>query len=247
MVSFVNYRVDILSAFRDAWVFFLNMSVLRFIASYLKTRQAVQWWSKRQSMHLLQESHNIRDQLLQQSFTIRRRIERDLADSSSPSTENGQIWLNQLEQFNYSLESFSDRLVPAYSEDSLPLAIQYLVQSWKTRQPQLKFQLDLPVSWKQEPSERNLIIVKILDELLRITLGETSTHDFIHIGLEQPSQVLSLKVNITYQNKANVVNLTHLKDLEYLCEIFQVLTSGKCEHYREDLKASWDFRWEPSS
>ncbi len=223
---------------------FLNMNLLRFFASYLKTEKALQWWSKRQSMHLFQESHKIRDQLLQESFILRRSIERDLADNAELLSQNHQAWLNQLEQLHHSLEKLSDRLVPAYTEDSLPLAIQCLIKSWQLRNPPVKFQLDLPTGWRQEQPERNLLIVKILDELIRINLAKNSKKVLIYIGLKKQSNLGKITIQTTYPDNCNISKSSKSKDVEYLNKTFKVLTSGQCFYRIKDSKISWYFSWE---
>jgi hypothetical protein len=235
--------LSLINGFESASTF-LNMNLLRFFASYLKTEKALQWWSKKQSMYLFQESHKIRDQLLQESFVLRRSIERDLAENAELLPQNHQAWLNQLEQLHHSLEKLSDRLVPAYTEDSLPLAIQCLINSWQLRNPPVKFQLDLPTSWRQEQPERNLLIIRILDELLRINLSKNSKKILIYIGLKPQSSMVYLTVKITYNDNCNMSNFSKAKDLEYLSETFRVLTSGQCFYRREDSKISWYFSWE---
>jgi hypothetical protein len=223
---------------------FLNMNLLRFFASSLKTEKALQWWSKRQSLHLFQESHKIRDQLLQESFILRRSIERDLAENAELLPKNHQAWLNQLEQLHHSLEKLSDRLVPAYTEDSLPIAIQCLIESWQIRNPPVKFQLDLPTGWRQEQPERNLLIVKILDELIRINLANNSKKILIYIGLKKQSNLGKLTIQTTYPDNCTIIKSSKSKDVEYLNETFRVLTSGQCFYRQEDSKISWYFSWE---
>ena len=223
---------------------FLNMNFLRFFVSYFKTEKALQWWSKRQSMHLFQESHKIRDQLLQESFILRRSIERDLADNAELLSQNHQAWLNQLEQLHHSLEKLSDRLVPAYTEDSLPIAIQCLINSWQIRNPPVKFQLDLPTGLREEQPERNLLIVKILDELLRINLANNSKQILIYIGLKRLSNVGELTIQATYTDNCTIIKPYKSEELEYLSETFRVLTSGQCFYRQEDSKISWYFSWE---
>jgi hypothetical protein len=223
---------------------FFNMNLLRFFASYLKTEKALQWWSKRQSMHLFQESHKIRDQLLQESFVLRRSIELDLAENPELLRQNHQAWLNQLEQLHHSLEKLSDRLVPAYTEDSLPIAIQCLINSWQIRNLPVKFQLDLPTGWREEQPERNLLIVKILDELLRINLTNNSKKILIYIGLKRLSNVEKLTIQATYTDNCTIIKPSKSEELEYLSQTFRVLTSGQCFYRREDSKISWYFSWE---
>jgi hypothetical protein len=222
------------------------MSLLRFVLAYFKTQQALQWWSKKQSMYLLQESHQIRDQLLQQSFAIRRNIERDLAEGTEALPQKSQVWLNQLEQFHRDLEKLSDRLVPAYAEDSLPIAVQYLINSWQTRHPQVNFQLDIIGNWKPDSSARNLIIIKILDELFKIALAEHTAKTSIKVYLELNLYVDIEKVKMIYFNRFSIPTFSKQRDLEYLCKTFQFLTSGQYSYNLENFQESLCFYWKYS-
>jgi hypothetical protein len=181
---------------------------------------------------------------LQESFILRRSIERDLAENAELLPKKHQAWLNQLEQLHHSLEKLSDRLVPAYTEDSLPIAIQCLINSWQIRNPPVKFQLDLPTGWREEQPERNLLIVKILDELLRINIAKHSKQILIYIGLKRLSNVGELTIQATYTDNCTIIKPSKSEELEYLSETFRVLTSGQCFYRQENSKMSWYFSWE---
>lgn len=219
-----------------------NMKIPWFLQFYFRTQQALQWWSRRQSMYLFHESQKIRDGLLQESFTIRRSLECSLEDNTALSAHRSKDWLNQVEKFHYSLEQLSDRLFPAYIEEGLPLAIQFIIETWQKAHPQFKFELDLPIYWRQEPSDRSLIIVRVLDELLKITLSEM-TEISIFISLKLQSDVGELIVQTFYPDQSTLISSCAVKDLEYLSQSFQFLTSGQCFYRTKDFSLSWYCRW----
>lgn len=193
-------------------------------------------------MQLFHESQKIRDGLLQESFTIRRSLERSLEDDTVLSVDKSQDWLNQVEKFHYSLEQLSNRLFPAFIEESLPLAIQFIIETWQKSHAKLKFKLDLPSYWRQEPSDLSLVVVKVLDELLKITLtGMTEVS--IYISLKLQSGVGRLIVQTFYPDESTLVSSYSAKDLEYLSQSFQFLTSGQCFYQRKDTTLSWCCCW----
>jgi hypothetical protein len=218
------------------------MNLLWLLASYFRTQRALQWWSQRQSIQLAHEAKKIRDGLLQESFTMRRSLELSLLEFEL-STNRRQDWLKKIDKFHHSLEQLSDCLYPAYIEDSLPLAINCVVESWQTYNQRLKFETELPRHWRHEPPERSLIILKVLDELIRIISSESLTEILIHISLKLQGKVGELMVHISYPDLTTLVFYSNLKDLEYLSQTFQFLTSGQCFRRRKDLTVAWYFRW----
>ena len=178
--------VVILSLFQTIRVFLAQlMSLCCFPASYLRSQKALQWWQQKQSKQLSREAEKIRDGLLQESFTLRRILELSLLNEDLTSTQLNQDLLEKMEKFHQSLEQLSDRLSPAYIEDSLPLAIQCVVESWQTSNSNVKIEMELPAVWRQEPLDRSLLILKILDELLQMSSSELVTELSIHISLKE--------------------------------------------------------------
>jgi len=212
-------------------------------ASYLRAKRALQWWQKRQSMQLSCEAEKIRDSLLQESFTIRRRLELSLANEDSTSTELNQDLLKKMEKLDRGLRQLSERLSPACIEDSLPLAIEGWVESWLSSNSKLKIEMEVPASWQPEPLERSLVILRILDELLRINAAERATELSIDISLKQQRNVRELIVQISYPDLSTLVSSWGKEDLEYLSQIFQFLLPGQCFRHTEELTGVWCFRW----
>ncbi|MBF2004442.1 MAG: hypothetical protein IGS49_02935 [Chlorogloeopsis fritschii C42_A2020_084] len=219
------------------------VTLILFVKSYYKVQQALQWWSCRQSLKLFLEAEKIRDDLLQESFTIRRNLELLPVESRELSTNKTQEFLKKIDNFHQSLAQLSDRLFPVYLQDSLPFAIQSLLEPWLVSHSHIYFQIELPSAWRHEPAERSLVILRALEELLKITLSEALTQTSIYIRLEQKANLGNLLVKITYPDLATLAFYTHLPELDYLCESFKFLTSGKCVCHSKNLSLNCNFSW----
>ncbi len=218
------------------------MTFVRFLASYHRTQKALKWWSCRQSTKLFLEAEKIRDGLLQESFTIRRTLELLPVDHQDASVNTNQDVLKKIDNFHHSLAQLSDRLFPAYLPDSLPMAIECVLEPWETSDKQVDFNIDLPTYWRHEPAERSLIILSALEELLRITLPEGLTQTSIYINLKQQKKTGELMVQITYPDISTLA-LCSSPELGYLSESFRFLTSGKCFYRSKNLSVAWYFCW----
>ncbi|MGI8504646.1 MAG: hypothetical protein ACR2LR_26475 [Hassallia sp.] len=217
------------------------LTFIWFLRYFYGTKQALQWWSSRQSLRLSLEAENIRDSLLQESFTMRRSLELLPVDSMglSPTSEEH---LQRINSFHQSLTQLSDRLSPAYIQDSLPLAIQSLLKLWVESHPNLDFCIDMPNYWLHEPAERSLVVLKALDELLRISLPELVQLS-VYISLKQHGNISQLVVQITYPDISALIFDSHKSELNYLCKSFRFLTSGKCFYRSQKPSVAWYFYW----
>nr|MDZ8060710.1 hypothetical protein [Nostoc sp. EkiNYC01] len=194
-------------------------------------------------MKLFVEAERIRDDLLQESFTIRRNLDLLTVDNLNLSDNKIQECLKQIDNFHHSLVQLSDRLFPASLQDSFPLAIECLLEPWLVSNPQLYFQIDLPLYWRHEPAERSLIVLTALNELLTITLAEVLASTSVYITLKQQKNIGQLIVEITYSNMSTFVLHSRLPELNYLCETFRLLTSGKCFNRTRNMNIRWYFYW----
>jgi hypothetical protein len=219
------------------------VTLIRFFTSYHRTQQALQWWSYRQSMKLFQEAEKIRDGLLQESFIIRRSLEMLPVDDLELSSHKSQDCLKKIDKLHQSLVELSDRLFPVYLQDSLPLAIQYVLEPWRTSYSHLYFRLHLPTCWRYESIGCSLTIIRVLEELLRITLPEVLTPISISIHLEEQQSMGQLMVQITYPDIYTLIFYSSLPELRFLCKTFKVLTSGKCFYKNKNLSIFWYFSW----
>lgn len=219
------------------------MSLFYWPTSYLRLQQALQWWQRRQSRQLSNEAEKIRDNLLQESFTLRRSLEISLLNEDANLTKVNHELLKQMDKFYHYLQQLSDRLSPAYIEDSLPLAISYAVEYWKTYYPNIKIKLNLSADWEQESLDRSLLILNILEELFRTTIAELSTEVSIVLNLEQQQNLCDLTLQISSHHTSALVSYWDRKELEYLSQTFEFLTDGQCSRWKEDFTVNWRFHW----
>ena len=180
----VNYDTEMVnvlcsSSLENAILIACIAIIIWLFVSYSRARRALQWWERRRAFQLYCETERIRNGLLQESLAMRRSIELLLGDSCEISLQSVRDWLTGIEKFHHSLGQLSDRLSPPYVEESLPLAIQYLLELWQTYNPKLNIQMELPRDWPDESPECSRVILIALDELLRITLSEVATS---HLG-----------------------------------------------------------------
>ena len=168
-------------------------------------------------MHLHQAAEEIRNGILQKSFSLRRTFEVALNDTAPGSSLNSQ-WLKTLEDLHTEFGLLSDRLSPPGLEDGLPLAIHYQSQQWQADYSDWEFKLDLPDQWMVEPCDRSRVILTALDELLRSTLCDDLPDKCVRICLtfEPPSRKLSVQIPTAqtgeYQPQSKFVRSSSFSD-----------------------------------
>ncbi|HEY9660161.1 MAG TPA: hypothetical protein V6C65_17015, partial [Allocoleopsis sp.] len=111
------------------------MVVLWLVASHLEMQRALQWWFRRQSLKMMDQSEQIHNGVLQDLFAVRRSLELASANENPISTTQRQTWLNQAEKIHHSLEQISDFLTPPYLAESLTLALQMKLKDWQLEHP----------------------------------------------------------------------------------------------------------------
>ncbi|WP_373270742.1 hypothetical protein [Nostoc sp. T09] len=220
-----------------------TMTLVWFLFLYHRIQQALQWWSYRQSVKLFLEAEKIRDDLLQDSFTIRRNLDILSTDNVDLSLNKTQEFLQKIDHFHQSLVSLSDRLFPFHLQYSLPLAIGCLLEPWDTSNPHLYFHIDMPPDWHNETAKHSLIVLITVEELLTMIVPEVVMPISIHIYLKQQKNLSNLNIEITYPDLSTLINYSTLPELQYLCDSFCFLTSGKCFRRTKNLRVAWYFRW----
>ena len=238
---------------KDLLLLFVILSVMSFIwlgASHLETRQTLRWWSKMQIAQLWHESDRIHNGVLQKVFTVRRELELSMLNEPEVLSGKHRDWLTQIEQIHSSLEALSSRLSPPYLEESLPLAIQAMLQSWTVRYP-LTLKTELPLQWINESPEHNQTLLRLLNEVLRLSLIEKLSLEVLKntvlwVDLSSIDCHAKLTVRITYPNAkiAGAIESTLFnREKRYLNRTFECLNSGKIFYYKNDIITQWCFRW----
>lgn len=214
------------------------------LAAHLGTRRILRWGYQRQANQLGNEAEKIREGLLQESFALRRSLELALADDRA-CTKEVKTWLTQMETIQHSLEALTDRLSPPYLNDSLPLAIQHILQHWQTTHPGLRLDIELPMHWGEEPIAQRRVILAFLKELLPIIaaqpLPETVLYAQLKTSFSQQARS-SLLIQLTAPNTADLFASAgpELADLQ---QFFQVLADGKCYCQQQGSTVTWRCQW----
>ncbi|MBE9044705.1 hypothetical protein IQ255_09845 [Pleurocapsales cyanobacterium LEGE 10410] len=218
-------------------------------------KEAIQWWYQKKLRQWSSEANLIREQLLQESFAMRRSLELSSIESDK-LTAHHQKYVERLENFHSSLKQLSDRLDPPYLNEGLPFALQYSVERWRERLPESQFKLNLPPFWQQKSSTDDFMVFSILEDLLNIQKTNTLSNNLIAIDLEQNLFISKfdrqLKVMFVGEKATNsrldsdrVEEDTNgnRQELQYLQQIFEGLTSGSCKNISGENSDLWLFEW----
>ncbi len=178
---------------------------------------------------------------------MRRQLELSLVQPLGDSAEAHQTLLSTIEKFHRALNELSDNLAPPYLGDSLPLAIQSAMETWKAHHPQYPLKLELPAEWGHESPEQGRILLTTLAELLRLTLLEVqATQVSIAVRLTAQAQFNELKLQLSGPAVTAIATCAGNTEFDQLSRAFCFLMSGKCCHQRHDQTVVWCLRWYPS-
>ncbi|MGL6340710.1 MAG: hypothetical protein ACRC80_16415 [Waterburya sp.] len=207
-------------------------------------KEALQWWYQKKSRQLESEANLIREQVLQESFAMRRSLELSSIKSNEFATSSGQKCLEQLENFHLTLKELSDRLSPPCINEGLPWALQYLVKKWQKKNPSCQIELNLPLNWQQKSQAHNFVILNILEDLWQIHL--LSENNFIFINLKQNT----INNQLNHQLKAifikqdkKLLTSKNSQELKYIQKSFEYLMSGSCQNLWIKDSNIWSFQW----
>jgi hypothetical protein len=220
--------------------------VFGLLVAQFEARRALQWWYHRQTAQLFHAAESIRNGMLQQSFTMRRHLELALTNRVETPASIEQTCLNTIEQLHHALQDLSDDLSPPYVDDSLPLAIQSKLESWKLRDSKCCFTWELPASWRPESYERSQLILMALDELFRLMLVTFAGKGSIAVRLSPLGDQNELTVQFAFPDRWHPPPDT-ARELKYLRQAFRFLTAGECFYRRQPLGLTWYFRWRSSN
>lgn len=198
----------------------------------------MQWWQQRQIHRTHEEAELIRDGILQELFAIRRSLELAHTEQQPISQES----LQQLETLHDRLEQVSNALSPAFSRDSLSLAIQHLLHQLQQQYPQMQVSVQLPVNHRSL-SLSSRVALTAFEELLALvveTFGEALS---LVVSLEYQNQMALLTVRVSGVKPGQQEAIAHLSDLSHLCHAFQFLTEGFLQQRVHDSWVEWQFRW----
>ena len=203
-------------------------------ASHWQMQQALRWWHQRTSMERAAQTDQIQNGLLQDLFALRL----SLSAASSSSQPDALIIVDRL---HHSLKHLSEALTHPYLTDSLPLAIQSLLQQWQITHPIHQLQLDLPADWLVESPEQSRILLETLATWLELT-ADPEIPTLLSVSLRQQANRAELTLRWLDSNTTQTA-ATHAKELRYLRDCFRCLMPGHCHSEIHSQKIQWQFRW----
>jgi hypothetical protein len=243
VVKIISLKTEMLILLDCVVIITSSAIVLYLLLSYQQTQRALIWWNSRQWLKMYQEGEAIQNGLLQESFVIRRHLEISSVDPSFCQQEQEQYYLATMEKFHNSLKELSDYLSPAHIDDSLPLAIQYLLVKWESRIPGLNLQMKLPNEWHHELLFTSRCILLVLEELLQMTSSIFCSTLSIFVSLETRENFHELKVKLTDLKTSKQIYISNLPESDYLRRAFIFSTFGECFYEHDDAAEIWHFQW----
>lgn len=234
---------EVLLAFGAAGIF-----ICIYRARRLKEqRQSLRWFYTKQANQLTTQSEIIREDLLQQSFALRRALELGALESSTTINKQWEVCLNLIQDFNQSLENLSNELLPPFVEDSLPLALQHLIhqlsQQWEPEQTLIQISLDLPSDWPQQAPHQHRMILWCVRECLMMLNKSANQHLYdLSLSLVKTDGIATLHLSLTREGlKSN--RQQQFVDLHHMQQVFQVMMPGRCHITHNKVGLDCKFSW----
>lgn len=224
--------------------------IMWFIESRHKTRQALIWWYTKEHLRMSQEADLIRNNILQELFTLRRHLELsqeyDTENINYKNNDSGNIInkydISNIQKIHNSLKELSEYLYPPHIEDGLPLAIFSLTKLWELRFSKLTINYEVPKVWSYESEETNRMILMVIHELLQLTITQTDAAS-ISINLQRQLNFNKLEIKINVLELSNIIDKKYLKNINLLQRIFNIFINGKCSFKNKDNTQVWFFTW----
>ena len=207
----------------------------------IKRKRAIQWWFQKQKNEAFNLSEIIREDLLQETFSVRRQLELVLVKQSSYSqTRFIKKNLQKLEQIYKKLDLVADQLAPFYLDYQWPLAIEQAMKPLGREGKGLQIYLDLPENWDYKPPQQNYLFLKFLTELLTISVSKTSGKPLIMLKLEN-KQIIQVKIKYCNYFARKVVSDS--VEISYLRLAYQFLTNGKINQKVFNSQVIYSLSW----
>ncbi len=206
-------------------------------------QQAWQWWHSQQQQQQHNQAETVRDGLLQEAFALRRYFEK-----GSHAMDEPAVYLEQFNQFYRSLENLSNELSPPFVEDSLPLALQFLLKNYGHIETNLELELDPDCAY--DDPERNRTVLSIVAELLSLLVPEAQMPELkipLTVQLRRMGTMNNLQLTRSMLNQQSRVLLLNSTEVQYLKEIFHSLMSGTLDIDQDDVELTCLLSWPVSS
>lgn len=228
----VGINVVILVVGVALWLRTDKASLVRSQHATQQQQKAWQWWYHKQQQQQHHQAEIVRDGLLQDAFALRRHLEKGKQDSHIS-------YLEQFNQFYQTLETLSNQLSPPFIEDSLPLALQFLMK--QRTNIDTPFEIDADTDWSSESVESNQIVMSVVGELLPLLLKDAQSPFNVHLW--QDSLANQLQFTRSVGNYQTDLSILQAAEVQYLKEIFRSLISGTLDINQKDTQLICQLSW----
>ncbi len=193
-------------------------------------QQAWHWWHGQQQQQQHIQAESVRDGLLQEAFALRRQLEQ-----SNHADDESAPYLEQLNRFYQSLENLSNQLSPPFVDDSLPLALQFLLKHYGQSNPSID--LDPATDWS---ANDNRTVLSVVAQILPLLLVENQPALKVRLWRDGSVNNLQFTSKIADQHPPSA---TASVEMQYLQEIFHTLMSGTLDIQRDDVELTCLLSW----
>ncbi|MEM6435686.1 MAG: hypothetical protein AAF283_02890 [Cyanobacteria bacterium P01_A01_bin.70] len=206
-----------------------------------KHTELLRWWHRYQAQLLNQETDFVRNGLLQEIIAQRRRLE--VACHTHPTSQpcDCHTRLAEMQRLYELVEDFCDRLESPYQQDSLPLALQCLLQPWVRP---LNLATHLAPTWDAEPIEQTRLLLLLTKTLLN-TLNEIDRRPLkTLLTLVDNDGCKQFGVQAEYESPLALTFAEPIEQaLQPFLDTFRLLAQADCDQmfqtHHFSLKLSW--------
>ncbi|WP_431632328.1 hypothetical protein [Alkalinema pantanalense] len=230
------------------WIISISSSVVIYlVADAYRTRQAIIWWQKQQIERLHQETELIREQMLQDLFSLRRSL--GIMITQFPTESKLEPTLDIADRCHTDLADLSDRLFSPYAIENLEAALRELVIRWKRLYPNSSFSYIVEDLLEENCQTNYQFLLLWLDELCQLLLRESQPVSLKLISRREGrymSLTCSIQANHTQATnsiQSQSANPPLLDQIHYLKQIFIVVQQGRCTLTTQQNQYVFHLQW----
>lgn len=197
-------------------------------------QQAWHWWNSQQQQQQHLQAEVVRDGLLQEAFALRRQLEQ-----SSHAKDGSATYIEQVNRFYQSLEKLSNQLSPPFVDDSLPLALQFLLKHYGQSNPSIE--LDPATDWSTDGADSNRTLLSVVAQILPLLVSDPQSE--LNVRLWRDGSMNNLQFVRKITNQQSQPALDSSVEVQYLQEIFHSLMSGTLDIQRDDVELTCQLSW----
>lgn len=206
--------------------------------------ELLRWWHQYQAQRLNQIADRVRNNLLQDLFAVRRQLELSCQTQDNAEAFGCDRHLASLERIYNRLESLSDSLDSPYAQDSLPLALQHMVQP---RLSELPLKTELPQSWEPDPVEHAQLLLIFVERFLDKVATAVEPQS-CGLTLKQQADTKQMICCVAYESQRLPASMKDMAaSMTPFLDTFRLFTGGEYKQTTHSHSLHWILRWNVQS